>query len=271
MPADYTGHHGPLMPRRLALPARLRIIAALIIRETAARFGRSVGGYLWAIAEPAGGILLLSLAFSFISRTAPMGDSFMMFYASGLVPFLMYNNVAQSVMMSLRTNRGLLTYPIVTALDTILARAILETLTYILIGIILVLAIAAYDQVYLHIDLARILLAVTMAFALGLGVGTMNCVLVGFFPTWQNIWGMINRPLFIASGVLFNFNSLSEDLLYILWFNPIAHVIVEMREGIYNIDTPGFVSLPYVFGLGLGLFAFGAFLLERNESYLKQQ
>ncbi len=46
---------------------RLRVLAALIIRETSARFGRSWGGYIWAIAEPTGGIVLLSVAFSLIT------------------------------------------------------------------------------------------------------------------------------------------------------------------------------------------------------------
>ena len=35
----------------------LRVVAALVLREMGTRFGRSSGGYLWAIAEPLGGIL----------------------------------------------------------------------------------------------------------------------------------------------------------------------------------------------------------------------
>ena len=48
---------------------RLRVIAALIIRDMSARFGRSAGGYFWALAEPLGGILLLSVAFQFALRS----------------------------------------------------------------------------------------------------------------------------------------------------------------------------------------------------------
>lgn len=256
-------------PRHIHM-RRTRILAALVIREMCARFGRSIGGYVWAIAEPAGGILLLAIAFSFVSHKPPIGSSFMLFYATGIVPFMMYNTVANSTMLSIRANRGLLTYPVVTALDTILARCLLDTLTYCVIGAILLPAIILFDSAPTNIDPATIALAAAMACALGLGVGTLNCVLIGFFPTWQNVWAMINRPLFVVSGVLFSFDTLPTDLRNLLWFNPVAHVIGTMREGIYGVGGEGFVSLPYLLGTAMTLFVCGAFLLRRNEGYLIQ-
>lgn len=241
-----------------------------MIREMCARFGRSIGGYVWAIAEPAGGILLLAIAFSFVSRTPPIGTSFMLFYATGIVPFMMYNTIANSTMLSIRANRGLLTYPVVTALDTIIARCILDALTYCVVGAILLPAIILYDGAATNMDPATIALAAAMATALGLGVGTLNSVLIGFFPTWQNVWSMINRPLFVVSGVLFSFDTLPTTLRDILWFNPVAHVIGTMREGIYGVGGEGFVSLPYLFGSAMVLFVVGAFLLRRNGEHLIQ-
>lgn len=249
---------------------RARILIALLIREMCARFGRSIGGYIWAIAEPAGGILLLAIAFSFVSHKPPIGTSFMLFYATGIVPFMMYNTIANSTMLSIRANRGLLAYPVVTALDTILARCLLDTLTYCVIAAILFPAIILLENAPANIDLATIALAAAMASALGLGVGTLNCVLIGFFPTWQNVWSMINRPLFVVSGVLFSFDSLPTELRNILWFNPVAHVIGTMREGIYGVGGEGFVSLTYLTGMAMTVFVVGAFLLRRNEGYLVQ-
>ena len=41
-----------------------RIVMALMLREMATTYGRSAGGYLWAILEPILGIALLSVIFS---------------------------------------------------------------------------------------------------------------------------------------------------------------------------------------------------------------
>ena len=81
----------------LAGPPRfrhLRVVAALMLREMDTRFGRAAGGYLWAIAQPLGAILLLAVAFSLMLRTPPMGTSFMLFYATGIVPFNMYRSIS---------------------------------------------------------------------------------------------------------------------------------------------------------------------------------
>ena len=61
------------------------------------KFGRSAGGYFWALAEPLGGILLLSIAFSLALRTPPLGTSFMLFYATGVIPLYMFNTMAKGV------------------------------------------------------------------------------------------------------------------------------------------------------------------------------
>ena len=39
----------------------LRVVFALIIREMSTTYGRSAGGYIWAILEPVGAIALMSL------------------------------------------------------------------------------------------------------------------------------------------------------------------------------------------------------------------
>ena len=76
---------------------RLRVLFALVVREMGTRFGRSWGGYLWAIAEPLGGILLLTIAFSLALRTPPLGTNFALFYATGIIPFFLFSNVSRSV------------------------------------------------------------------------------------------------------------------------------------------------------------------------------
>ena len=73
-----------------------------------------------------------------------------------------------------------------------------------------------------------------LAGLLGLGVGTLNCVLFGFFPTWSNIWKVLTRPLFILSGLFFTFESLPASIQAVLWYNPLIHVVGLMRAGFYG-------------------------------------
>ena len=202
---------------------RLRVLFALMVRDMSAKFGRSVGGYLWAIAEPLGGIVLLAVAFSLALRLPPIGTSFLFFYATGVIPFSLYSKVAGGAANAVRANRGLLTYSVVTPLDAVLASALLEVLTMSVVALVLFAGIILVDDVAVNFEPIRVVRAFAMAAVLGLGVGTLNCVLFGFFPTWKNIWGVLTRPLFLVSGVFFTFNSAPPAFQEVLWYNPITH------------------------------------------------
>jgi capsular polysaccharide transport system permease protein len=250
---------------------RLRVIFALMVREMGGTYGRSAGGYLWAIAQPLGGVILLAVAFSLALRTPPLGTSFMLFYATGIVPFTMYNSMATAASGVVRSNRGLLNYPVVSALDAIFATFALNLMTQAVIGIILFAGIVPILDLHIVLEPWPAMLALLLAALLGLGIGTLNCVLFGFFPTWKNVWGVLTRPLFILSGVLFTFEEAPTAFQKVLWFNPLVHVIGLSRTGFYGEYAPQFISLPYVLVVSLASFVIGAHLLRRHESFLIEQ
>ncbi|MFN0115649.1 MAG: ABC transporter permease [Paracoccaceae bacterium] len=249
---------------------RARVIAALIARETVARFGRSWGGYFWAIGEPLGGIVLLSLAFSLIVHAPPLGTSFAMFYATGLIPFLMFNAVAAGAVNSVAANRGLFAYPVVTALDTVLARAVLETLTYLVIAALFLPALVRIEGMHPVVDPVPLALALALASALGLGVGTANAVLIAFWPTWRPVWTVLNRPLFLVSGVLFPFAAVPAELRPYVWVNPVSHVIALMRAAFYGPDEATGASAGYVLLVAGALFAAAGLLMTRHKARMAQ-
>jgi capsular polysaccharide transport system permease protein len=264
-------HASPTLASRRPRLQRLRVLFALMVREMGTRFGRSAGGYFWAVAEPLGGIFLLSIAFSLALRAPPMGTSFMLFYATGMVPFYMFNTMSRGVAGAISSNKGLLNYPVVSTLDAVLAKFVLNLMTVFLIAVVLFVTVIVGGGLHVVLDLGWVATAFLLASALGLGVGTLNCVLFGFFPTWKNVWSVLTRPLFILSGVIFTYESVPETFQQILWWNPLVHVIGMMRAGFFGTYHPDFVSLPYVAGIALATFVIGACLMRRHSSWLIEQ
>jgi capsular polysaccharide transport system permease protein len=249
----------------------LRVIFALVLREMGTTFGRSAGGYLWAILEPLGGIMLLAIAFGLAIRTPPLGTSFMLFYATGIIPFYMFNNMSKAVSAAVVSNRGLLTYPVVSLLDAVFAKFLLNLLTLLTVAVILFASIVFVSDLDINLDLGAAASAMALAAALGLGVGAINCVLFGFFPTWKNVWSVLTRPLFIVSGVFFTFDSVPKTFQTVLWWNPVTHAIGMMRAGFYGAYDPYYVSLPYALGVAGTTFVVGAYLLRRHTAVLLEQ
>jgi capsular polysaccharide transport system permease protein len=247
---------------------RLRVLFALIVREMGTRFGRSWGGYLWAIAEPLGGIVLLTIAFSFAFRKPPLGNNFALFYATGIIPFLLFSNVSNSVAQAIASNRGLLTYPVVRPLDAVLAKFLTSFLTLLVVGLLLYAGIIGYYALPVSLNPAAVFNGFLLMGLLGLGIGTLNCVLIGFWPTWRNIWNVLTKPLFIISGMFYTFESLPPQAQAVLWYNPLLHAVGLMRSGFYGGYDAYYVSPGYVLTIAGTSFLLGAYLLRRHAMAL---
>lgn len=254
------GLYAPALP--VPRHSALRAIGALILREMSSTYGRNPGGYIWAFLQPLGAITVLTLAFSMLVRSPPLGTSFVLFYATGFLPFDLYNTIQGVVQGSIRGARSLLAYPRVTWLDAVLARFLLNSLTETTVMCIVWLGVVLLSDTHAIISVGPILTGILMALLLGLGVGLVNALLVGLFPIWATLWGIINRPLFLASGIFFLYEDMPPIAQEILWWNPLVHVIALVRSGFYPTYHPDYVSLTYVFGLALSLITLGLVLLQ---------
>ena len=258
------------MPRQMVKPSQakrfrtLRTIFALIMREMGTTYGRSPGGYLWAILEPAAGIALLTVIFSVVGfRTPPIGTNFAIFYATGLLPFTAYMGISGKLAQALLFSKSLLAYPRVTFMDAILARFLLNFSTQLMTSYVLFALILLFYETRTSLDFNKLALAFAMVGALGFGVGVMNCYLTTRFQVWAQIWAIGNRPMFIISGIFFIFDTVPEPYRSYLWYNPLIHIIGMTRAAFYPYYDADYVSMSFVFAISIALSSLGLILLKR--------
>ena len=243
--------------------ATQRSILALMLREMSTTYGRSPGGYLWAILEPVAGVALLTAIFSAGFRTPPLGTSFPLFYATGLLPFLMYMDVSLKLSQTINFSRALLEYPRVTFLDALLARFILNVMTQFMVHFLVMGGIFIFLVSQTLMDFGQIALAYGLVLALAFGVGVLNSFLMLAFPVWQTVWAVLNRPIFLISCLFFIFEAVPRPWSDMLWYNPLVHIVGIMRDGYYPFYHPTYVSVAYPLGLAALMTISGLFLLNR--------
>lgn len=252
-----------LLPR----PRRFRTartVFALMVREMTTAYGRSAFGYLWAVFEPVAAVALLSLVFAVAFHAPPLGTNFPLFYATGYLIFTLYMSVSNCIATSVRFSRPLLEFPAVKAIDAVLARFVLNMLTQLTVFCIVMVGIILLFDLRLILLPEMIALSFVMAGALALGFGTLNCYLFTRFPGYEQIWSILNRPVFILSGILFLFDDVPGVWRDLLWWNPLIHVTGSMRAGFYATYEANYISPAYVFALSLISFAFGVLLLWKR-------
>ncbi|MEP2027695.1 MAG: ABC transporter permease [Paracoccaceae bacterium] len=245
----------------------LRCIGALILREMATTYGRSPGGYVWALVEPIGAIVALSVVFSYAFRDPALGTNFALFYATAYLPFMMFSDLSVKIALAIRFSLPLFAYPSVSYIDSIFARTILCTLTHLIVFNIVIFGISLTYSLNLMIDFPLICLGLFMAASLGFSLGVLNCFLFSMFPAWQTVWSILMRPMFILSGVFFILESIPRQLADILWYNPVIHVTGVMRKAFYPTYDANYVSYAYALGVCAVVLSLGLLLLHRHHRH----
>ena len=207
----------------------------------------------WAVAEPVLGIALLSAIFAISFHAPALGTSFPLFYASGLLPFLMFTDISGKLAQALNFSRPLFAYPAVGVLDALLARFLLAGGTQIMVAGLIIGGLLFLSETRATPDVATLAQAAGLVLVLSFGIGAMNCLLQGLLPLWQRIWSIGMRPMFLISGVFFTFEAVPLPWRDLLWWNPLMHVVGLVRRGLYPGYDATYVSAAYVLTLGLGV------------------
>jgi capsular polysaccharide transport system permease protein len=236
---------------------------ALMLREMSTRYGRSPGGYIWAVLEPLGALVVMSFVFALLLRTPSLGNSFLLFYTTGYIPFLLYSATLNSVMSALSFSRPLLMYPAVSWIDALLARFLLNGLTTLAVGVILLFGVLQVTDGNAVLEVGAMTTSLALAALLGLGHGTFNCALVGLFPVYASFWNIASRPLLIVAGVFFLYEDMSPMIQSVLDWTPWIHFTAMFRQGVYPTYAPDFISVPLMLLWALVPLMFGLLLLRR--------
>ncbi|MGH6981758.1 MAG: ABC transporter permease [Stellaceae bacterium] len=242
---------------------QVRVISALVRRETRAHFGEYRLGYLWAVIEPGAHLAALVILFIYIlHRHIPVPGSSMLFFLTGLVPWFVCYKIAVYLTASIAGNRSLLQLPLVKPLDVAISRAILEAATYIVVAFLFFgMLYASGNDAAIPQDPFAVAGAVIVLVTLGFGIGLINTVIYSVFAQWSFLFSTIFGPLYLLSGIFFLVDEIPQPFRDYLLFNPILHLIVWFRMGFYPTYPHAYLDRGYAVWcavgalvLGLGLF-----------------
>jgi len=205
-----------------------------MVQDLYSRFRGSKFGIFLTLAEPVLVVLLLWLSRNYIRGRMPIvGTSAMLFYASGALPFYLFQRIAtRARSVSLEPNRRL---PRITAMDVYLAHAALETILWVSMTIAIFFALWMYgiDQAQ-PANISDCIIALGLLAMMGLGFGMINSVIGRFVPLWTRLYIRFNRILLFASGVFYILDFLPLFLREWLVWSPLIHAVEWFRVGLYG-------------------------------------
>jgi capsular polysaccharide transport system permease protein len=221
-------------------------------------------GYLWAIIEPLLHVTAYALLFGYVlKRHNPLGGNLILFMVTGVIPYLLYSRLAGYISSSVQDNRVLLNLPPVKPLDFVVSRAVLETSKHVVVGFFVFLGLVVgvtSDAIPQHpLELAEAVIGIA---AFAVGVGMINIVIRLFIHNWMVIFGIINTPMFLLSGIWFLPAQIPMPYREYLLYNPLMHYIMWFRSGVYRSLNPVDLDRGYALGWSFGVVVLGLTVLR---------
>jgi ABC-type polysaccharide/polyol phosphate export permease/Flp pilus assembly protein TadD len=230
-----------------AFRTQWRVVHALIIRETRTRFGDARLGYGWALLEPILHILTLSLFFAVLMHgRPPIGTQFFIFYYTGLIPYHVFVHTSSSMTYAVTSNGSLLQLPLVGTFDVIIARALLELATDLLVAVLLLAGFGALGLGTLPNDFGGVAASIAAVWVFACGCGFINAVINAFCKSWDKIWNQVTRILYFCSGIFYVPGNMPDWVRDILTWNPVLHAVDWFRSGFFVDYQPHWLDRTFL-------------------------
>lgn len=210
------------------------VVFALFLRELKTRFGSYKFGYVWLLLEPMAHIVVMSLIFSYARDRALFGIDFAVFIVTGIVPFLMFKNIALRVMDGVDANRALFAYRQIKPMDTFIARTLLDAFLGLTVAALILLGMAWVGLDVPFRDPFTLILMMAILVLTGLGLGMVLCVIGHYLPEAKTLIRLIFLPLYLLSGVIFPIAVVPHEYLPLLLWNPLLHAIELVRGAFFD-------------------------------------
>jgi capsular polysaccharide transport system permease protein len=260
------------LQKRTAWEIQRAVLFALVLREFRTRIGRHWTGVVWTFFEPLAQVLLIVTVFGYLRHVASSGMEFPVFLLAGLMPYYLFQHLAQRLTDAADQNRPLFSYRQVKPFDTMVARGIVETLLWLAV---LVASLALMQWYGLHalpqqpLELASV---AALCALLGGSLGMLIAVSTHGYPRVRKAIAMVYFPLYLGSGVLFAINSLSQTYQKWLLWNPVLH-LVELARLSFDPHhrMPAGIGFAYPAAVTLAIAAVALTLYRRDPQRLLRE
>lgn len=204
---------------------------------------------------------LMIMKFEIRSFNRP-GIPVVTFLVSGLIPWLMFQSVYSLPEGAIKRGRTLLSLPIVTELDLVLAGTARVFTTYVILFLILSTCSSFYEDLpFPRFPLGVALLFIDMA-VMGVALGLILMTLTRLYAPAGKFTGFFLRFGMIISGVIFPLTLFPPSIWPYLTWNPLLHVEELLRTYWLYAYTSPIGSASFVAECTLGMLFVGL-LLER--------
>ena len=243
------------------------LIYFLIWRDAKVRYKQTLLGAAWAILKPFLSMVVFTVIFAGLAHLDTDGVAPPVFYFSGLLPWVLFQDGVTKAGNSLVASSNLITKVYFPRMAIPLALVVSGIVDFALSFLVLLAMVAYYG---IHLTPAAWLIPLFLALALlaSLGVGFWLAALNVAYRDVGYVTPFLVQAWMYASPVVYSTTLIPAGLGRVLFgLNPMAGVVQGFRWAIVGAGAPPIGLLVASFVVGVLLLVSGALVFRRMERY----
>lgn len=244
------------------------MIFSLVRRDLRGRYKGSFLGFLWTFINPLLQLGVYTIVFSVIMRAGI--EKYYLFLFVALIPWIFFSTSVSGGTTCVLSQKDMVTkirFP-----RQVLPIAFVTTcFVNMLLCFIVVLAVCAIDN-GLSIEVLPYLIPVMLTeFFLALGICFIVSGITVYFRDLEHIIGIFTMLWQFMTPVMYNVNSVPDELRAYFYLNPMTPIISAYRDILYYKQAPKLETLVMSLILGILFLFVGWFLFEYLQKHFAEE
>jgi len=244
------------------------LIRRFVARDLKARYIGSFMGVFWSVIHPIVLLVSYTFVFSLVFKQRPLPDtgttSFPLFLFCSILPWLFFQETLQRSSTVILENANLVTRTLFPS-EILPLTVLLSSLVNHLIGFAILLCIIffAIGKVTLLILFIPVYFFCLMLFTLGISwfLSSLNV----FVRDVSQVLSVILTFWFWFTPIFYSQDLFPRKLLFLVRWNPMAHVVVGYRDCLLRMRMPDLGILAIFAALSLVIFAAGGLFFRKTK------
>ncbi len=238
--------------------SRAELLWMLAQRQIASRYRQMLLGIVWALLEPLGQLLMLTLVFGFLLKVDTAGYPYPLFAFSGLAAWWLFSRTLLGVAGCLQDNMALISKVYFPRLILAFAASLkdLFDIALLIIPLLILSAFYGHPPGIRSIALIPLLL---FAATFGIGIGLWLASLMVRFRDVRPMLGLALQAGMYATPIVYSPALVPENLQFAYQLNPMYWVTELSRWAL--LDKPVEIVAPFYWSLALSAAIIGGGLL----------
>lgn len=233
-------------PLHRSFTIQMRVVGALLMRETLTRYGRHNIGFLWLFAEPMLFTLGVTALWSLGKSTHGSSLPIVAFAVTGYSSVLSWRNMPARCVCAAAPNAALMYHRNVKLIDIYISRILLEAVGTTTSFLVLSVFFISIGWMPPPDDILKILIGWMMlawfGAALALVIGTVS----ERSEVIEKLWHPLAYILFPLSGAAFMVDWLPSQAQKLVLLLPMVHGVEILRDGYFGSIVRAHYDIPYM-------------------------